>query len=98
MTAKEALNKINAAILLAVVCCVIFSGCGKTKKAETSEVDERFLILNDTNNGMNGYRQIIVDRETGVMYLFVGKGSKGGLAVMVDAEGNPLIYNGEYGE
>ena len=92
------MKKFLTVVLSAVTCCMIFSGCGRTRKVETSEVDERFLILNDTNNGMNGYRQIIVDRETGVMYLFVGKGSKGGLAVMVDAEGNPLIYNGEYGE
>ena len=92
------MKKFLTVILLVVVCCVIFSGCGKTKKVAASEVDERFLILNDTNNGMNGYRQIIVDRETGVMYLFVGNGSKGGLAVMVDADGNPLIYGGEYGE
>lgn len=92
------MKKFLTVILLAVVCCVIFSGCGRTRKVEIPEVEERFLILNDANNGMNGYRQIIVDRETGVMYLFVGNGSKGGLAVMVDAKGNPLIYDGEYGE
>ena len=92
------MKKFLTVVLSVVACCVIFSGCGRIGKVETSEVDKRFLILNDTNNGMNGYRQIIVDRETGVMYLFVGNGSKGGLAVMVDAEGNPLIYNGEYGE
>ena len=92
------MKKFLTVILLAVVCCVIFSGCGRTRKVETSEVDKRFLILNDTNNGMNGYRQIIVDRETGVMYLFVGYSYKGGLTIMVDADGNPLIYDGEYGE
>ena len=92
------MKKFLTVILLVVVCCVIFSGCGKTKKVEASEVDERFLILNDTNNGMNGYRQIIVDRETGVMYLFVVCGGKGGLTIMVNADGNPLIYGGEYGE
>ena len=92
------MKKFLTVVLSVVACCVIFSGCGRTGKVETSEVDKRFLILNDTNNGMNGYRQIIVDGETGVMYLFVGNGSKGGLAVMVDANGNPLIYNGEYGE
>ena len=92
------MKKFLTVVLSAVTCCMIFSGCAKTRKAEVSEIDERFLILNDTNNGMNGYRQIIVDRETRVMYLFVGNGSKGGLAVMVDTEGNPLIYSGEYGE
>ena len=92
------MKKFLTVILLVVVCCVIFSGCGKAKKVAASEVDERFLILNDTNNGMNGYRQIIVDRETGVMYLFVVCGGKGGLTIMVNADGNPLIYGGEYGE
>ena len=32
------------------------------------------------------------------MYLFVGNGYRGGLTVMFDSEGKPLIYNGEYGE
>ncbi len=92
------MKKFLTVVLLVVTCCVIFSGCSKAKKVESPEFDERFLILNDTNNDMDGYRQIIVDRETGVMYLFMGKGYKGGLTVMVDAEGNPLIYGGEYGE
>lgn len=89
------MKKFLAVILSVVVCCAIFSGCSKTEKIETSKLDERFLILNDTNGGF-GYRQIIVDKETGVMYLFVGSGYKGGLVVMVDAEGRPLIYDGEY--
>ena len=91
------MKKFLTVILLAVVCCVIFSGCGRTRKVETSEVDKRFLILTGTNNDADGYRQIIVDRETGVMYLFVGYSYKGGLTIMVDADGNPLIYGGEYG-
>lgn len=91
------MKKIVAIILSIIVCCVTFSGCSKTAKIETSELDERFLILSDTNSGL-GYRSIIVDKETGVMYLFVGSKTRGGLTVMVDAEGNPLIYNGEYDE
>ena len=93
------MKKFLAIILSVVACCALFSGCSsKSEKIVTSELDERFLILNDTNNGWSGYRQIIVDKETGVMYLFVGIGYRGGLTVMVDSEGNPLIYNGEYGE
>ena len=91
------MKKFLTVILLVVVCCVIFSGCSKTKKVESPEFDERFLILTGTNDDVDGYRQIIVDRETGVMYLFVGYSYKSGLTIMVDADGNPLIYSGEYG-
>ena len=92
------MKKFLAIILSVVACCALFSGCSSTtEKIETSKLDERFLILKDTNSGL-GFRSIIVDKETGVMYLFVGNGYRGGLTVMFDSEGKPLIYNGEYGE
>lgn len=36
---------------------------------------------------------IIVDTETGVMYLWKTDYYKGGLTVMLDRDGKPLIYN-----
>lgn len=92
------MKKILAVVLSVVAYCAIFSGCkSKTEKFETTKLDERFLLITDTNNG-TGFRTIIVDKETGVMYLFVGNGYRGGLTIMVDAEGKPLVYDGEYGE
>lgn len=35
---------------------------------------------------------VIVDTETGVQYLWRGAGYKGGLTVLLDAEGKPLLY------
>lgn len=35
--------------------------------------------------------EIWVDRETGVNYLFHGSGNAGGLTVLLDAEGKPVI-------
>ena len=35
--------------------------------------------------------EIWVDRETGVNYLFMGAGNAGGLTVLLDAEGKPVI-------
>lgn len=35
--------------------------------------------------------KVIRDNETGVLYLLNSTGSGGGLTVMVDPEGNPLI-------
>ncbi len=35
--------------------------------------------------------QILVDKETGVNYLFSHKGNAGGLTVLLDKEGKPVI-------
>lgn len=89
------MKKFLAIILSIMICCFTFVGCGrKNDVTTTTELDRRFKIINDTNDGL-GYCNIIVDTETGVMYLFRGAGYRGGLAVMLDADGKPLIYEGE---
>ena len=89
------MKKILAIILSIMICCFTFVGCGrKNKVIKTTELDSRFKIISDTNDGL-GYCNIIVDTETGVMYLFRGAGYRGGLTVMVDADGKPLIYEGD---
>lgn len=34
---------------------------------------------------------VVVDKETGVNYLFVCRGYGGGLTPLLDAEGNPIV-------
>ena len=89
------MKRVLAVILLIMIYCFMFVGCGrKNDVIITTELDSRFKIISDTNDGL-GYCNIIVDTETGVMYLFRGAGYRGGLTVMVDADGKPLIYEGE---
>lgn len=38
-----------------------------------------------------GSTTILVDKETGVNYLFTSSGYAGGLTVLLDREGNPVI-------
>lgn len=38
-----------------------------------------------------GFEQILVDRETGVNYLFVQSGYAGGLTVLLNRDGTPVI-------
>ena len=38
-----------------------------------------------------GSTEIWVDKETGVNYLYHASGYSGGLTVLVDAEGNPIV-------
>ena len=50
--------------------------------------EERFLRIHSENMGSE---QILVDKKTGVNYLFVQSGYAGGLTVLVDANGKPIV-------
>ena len=50
----------------------------------------RFVIAEE-HNTFSQSRQVLVDRETGVNYLWVAAGYAGGLTVLVDAEGKPIV-------
>ena len=55
--------------------------------------DERFEILEKEGNQLkdSGLIQIIVDKQTGVNYLWVKSGYAGGLTPLLDAEGKPVV-------
>jgi len=53
----------------------------------------RFVISN--KEGALGGTMIITDSETGVQYLFASAGYAGGLTLLVDKDGKPLL-NKEY--
>ena len=50
--------------------------------------DKRFIKT--YSQGLMGV-EIWVDRQTGVNYLYKSSGYSGGLTVLVDAEGKPII-------
>ena len=49
---------------------------------------ERFVKVHSENMGSE---MILVDRETGVNYLFVSSGYAGGLTVLLNRDGTPVI-------
>lgn len=51
--------------------------------------DNRFETI--YSQGKISTSRIIVDRETGVNYLFVSDGSAAGLTLLVDRDGKPVI-------
>lgn len=53
----------------------------------------RFITMQNFN--APGETSIIIDSETKVMYLWHSESYKGGLTVMFDANGKPLLYNKE---
>ena len=54
---------------------------------------ERFEVELKEGNSMksSGIRLILVDKETGVNYLWLTSGTAGGLTPLLDAEGKPVI-------
>ncbi len=51
----------------------------------------RFIY--DDKEGIVAGTRVITDRETGVQYLFAFDGYAGGLTVLVDKDGKPLLDN-----
>ena len=78
-------------LLLILPVCLLFTGCDIEDKKE----DSRFVEVYYTYISGENYIQILVDKETRVMYLFKNGYKAGGLTVMVDADGKPLLYEGE---
>ncbi len=52
--------------------------------------DNRFIISHK-DTGIIDQVKVFTDTETGVQYLFVQSGYGGGLTVLVDKEGKPLL-------
>ena len=54
--------------------------------------EDRFIkTVVDTGGLSDGRMEIYVDRQTGVNYLFSSYGNAGGLTVLVDREGKPIV-------
>ncbi len=53
--------------------------------------DERFVKMLDEGSTFSWQRTIWVDRETGVNYLWMASGNGGGLTVLLDRDGKPVV-------
>lgn len=52
--------------------------------------DKRFIIK-EQYGGFSIGTYVLVDKKTGVNYLYAASGYSGGLTVLVDAHGNPIV-------
>jgi len=57
--------------------------------------EERFIKVHSENLGSE---MILVDKKTGVNYLFVSSGYAGGLTVLVNRDGSPVVTPVPYEE
>ena len=56
-------------------------------------MSDRFIITEKQGGSLkeSGLMKVIVDRETGVNYLWHAEGYAGGLTVLLNADGTPVI-------
>ncbi len=54
-------------------------------------MEKRFIRTHMQKDGINHRTEIWVDRETGINYLYHAYGYGGGLTVLLDKDGNPVI-------
>lgn len=53
--------------------------------------DKRFIRVHQESNTWNSASEVWVDSKTGVNYYYHSEGYGGGMCVLVDAEGKPVI-------
>lgn len=73
------------ALILIVVLLTIFSG--RTEAATPNPFDDRFVTCKASR-----YTTILVDKMTGVCYIWRKEGYGAGMTVLVDTDGTPLLY------
>ena len=81
------MKKIIGIILITAISLFILTGC-TSKGYEVKE--ERFIKVYKESNS-----NIYYDKETLVQYILFCNGYGAGLTVLVDADGKPLLYEGE---
>lgn len=91
-------------IILCVGLCLGLFGCGTTQAVtgneaiEQAEMASRFVTIHD-----NAFRQggiwfdILLDTETGVMYICAVNRWGIEMEPIIDADGKPLLWEGELG-
>lgn len=80
--------------LLTFLCCTMLSislvGCDNSRVIDESESHKFQSIY------LGNQDYIFVDKETRVQYLFVKNAYGAGMTVLVDADGKPILYEGEF--
>lgn len=83
-------NRKMIVIGIALVIILLMTTC----RCSQSNAGNHRMVIIDANSEIDGY--ICYDRKTKVEYFVsAGMDSRGVLTVLVDADGKPLLYDGE---
>lgn len=85
------MKRFIAIMLVCVIAVSIFTGCNTVSKSR--EYDENATDYTFTRISSGSRMTIYKEDITDVMYVCYHAGYKGGLTVMLDADGTPLLYS-----
>lgn len=83
-------KKILVILFILIVPITMFTGCGNAEKNYIS--GSMFVVKEHLDISGNCLIYVLVHKKTRVMYMTQ---YKGGMVVMLDADGTPLIWEGE---
>lgn len=75
-----------AVVIFALVAVMLSSCAYNVKKSEDERISDGRFVADRNLQGV-----VVTDTETGVQYLFVAYGYGGGMTVLVDENGKPLL-------
>ena len=88
-------------VIIAIVLtfsCMLLTSCSKDTNNQDDRIDRFYdlpMYAADSKNNESTYPlKIYVDKETRVQYIY--NINQGGMCVLVDADGKPLLYEGEF--
>lgn len=82
------MKKIVSLMMVLVMLAIVLTSCGTESEAgEPNPFADRFATCDASS-----YSIVIVDRLTGVCYLWRKAGYGAGMTVLLDADGTPLLY------
>lgn len=88
------MNNIKKAFAIVLTCAILLlmlAGCNNVSKSKDFDEDATDFTFTRISSGsrMSIYKEDITD----VMYVTYHAGYKGGLTVMLDTDGTPLLYS-----
>ena len=83
-------KKLISLLLVLVMPMLVLCGCGNAEEKYIE--DSMFVVVDHINVDGTCIYYVLVNKETRVMYLTQ---YKGGMTVMLNADGSPMLYEGE---
>lgn len=82
------MKKIVAIILVLMMSCFIFAGCGGTKE------NSRFVIIDSNVESEDRIiTALYADKQTNVVYWFTKSGYGQTMTVLLNSDGTPVLYD-----
>lgn len=85
------MRKVILIILVLVFMLLILCGCSSNSNA-TNDENNRFVKISDTEIDFINDAVVFYDKETRIQYLFIDGDRSGGLTVLLNRDGTPLLY------